>query len=82
MIILNFINNTVRIKGLFHHDTSFLLYYRKLMILEVKVIQTHATLIFYDLRLPYSLSGVFSDQPITLLICVGYPQTYSSMESL
>ena len=34
------------------------------------------------LRLPYSLSGVFSFQPLTLLIRVGYPQTYISMESL
>ena len=34
------------------------------------------------LRLPYSLSGVFSYQPPTLLIRVGYPQTYISMESL
>ena len=36
----------------------------------------------FKLRLPYSLSGVFSDQPLTLLIRVGYPQTYISMESL
>ena len=36
----------------------------------------------YYLRLPYSLSGVFSYQPLTLLIRVGYPQTYISMESL
>ena len=35
-----------------------------------------------DLRLPYSLSGVFSYQPLTLLIRVGYPQTYTSMEIL
>ena len=34
------------------------------------------------LRLPYSLSGVFSYQPLTLLIRVGYPQTNISMESL
>ena len=34
------------------------------------------------LRLPYSLSGVFSYQPLTLLIHVGYPQTCISMESL
>ena len=34
------------------------------------------------LRLPYSLSGVFSYQPLTLLIRVGYPQTYIPMESL
>ena len=34
------------------------------------------------LRLPYSLSGVFSYQPLTLLICVGYLQTYISIESL
>ena len=34
------------------------------------------------LRLPYSLSGVCSDQPLTLLIRVGYPQTYIAMESL
>ena len=34
------------------------------------------------LRLPYSLSGVFSYQPLTLLIRVGYPQTYISIESL
>ena len=34
------------------------------------------------LRLPYSLSGVFSFQPLTLLIRVGYPQTYISMEIL
>ena len=36
----------------------------------------------FHLRLPYSLSGVFSYQPLTLLIRVGYPQTYISMESL
>ena len=35
-----------------------------------------------QLRLPYSLGGVFSYQPLTLLIRVGYPQTYISMESL
>ena len=34
------------------------------------------------LRLPYSLSGVFSYQPSTLLIHVRYPQTNISMESL
>ena len=33
-------------------------------------------------RLPYSLSGVFSYQPLTLLIRVRYPQTYIPMESL
>ena len=37
---------------------------------------------FILLRLPYSLSGVFSYQPLTLLICIGYLQTYISMESL
>ena len=35
-----------------------------------------------ELRLPYSLNNVFSYQPLTLLIRVGYPQTYRSMESL
>ena len=35
-----------------------------------------------DLRLPYSLSGVLSYQPLILLIRVGYPQTYTSMEIL
>ena len=41
-----------------------------------------AFLLFFKLRLPYSLSGVFSYQLLTLLIRVGYPQTYISMESL
>ena len=35
-----------------------------------------------NLRLPYSLSGVFSYQLLTLLIRVGYPQAYISMEGL
>ena len=33
------------------------------------------------LRLPYSLSGVFSYQPLTLLIRVGYPQSYISWKA-
>ena len=34
------------------------------------------------LRLPFTLSGVFSFSYVTSLICIGYPQTYISMESL
>ena len=32
--------------------------------------------------IPHSLSGVFSYQPLTLLVHVGYPKTYISVESL
>ena len=35
-----------------------------------------------SLRLPYSLTGVFSYQLLTLLIHVGCPKTYIPMESL
>ena len=34
------------------------------------------------LRLLFTLSGVFSFSYVTSLICIGYPQTYISMESL
>ena len=44
--------------------------------------ETFSRSVSLTLRLPYSLSGVFSDQPLTLLIRVGYPQTCISMESL
>ena len=35
-----------------------------------------------QLRLPFTLSGVFSFQYVTPLIRIGQPQTYTSMESL
>ena len=37
---------------------------------------------YHDLRLPFTLSGVFSFSYVTPLIRIGYPQTYISVESL
>ena len=52
------------------------------VLVSIPSLSASPSLGFGALRLPYSLSGVFSYQPLSLLIRVGYPQTYISMESL
>ena len=63
VLLVAVIPDYITLRYVFKFIISFLFFHKWLILLS-------------SLRLPYSLSGVFSYQPLTLLIRVGYPQTY------